>query len=145
MDFEYIQSSLELKYQLPLSYKKLLNNFPQELINRYPVQDDEEDTGNESLSAAEELLSDSQNLIQLNHDFRDWVENADTNIDINQWFAIGSQSGYPNYYLINLKEDSEQVYFFDHDEGEIRKRYSTFHTFLVEVYDSFDSLNDPDY
>jgi hypothetical protein len=145
MDFEYVENSLDLKHQLPLIYKELLKNFPLALIERYPAPGEEAETGDESLSTSEELLSDAQSLIQINQNFRDLVENSEAKIDTDHWFVIGSEPGYPNYYLINLQEDSEQVYFFNHEDGEVTKRYSTLSAFLENVYDTYDSQNDPNY
>lgn len=108
-DLDRIESALDLK--LPAFYRRFVLNYPQHLADEQPEWSDIEKW---------ELANDPDRVIHFNQYVRDARpgEFFDDRAWPTHYFVIGSEQE-QNWYFLDLQSESEVVYLFHHEMGDV--------------------------
>lgn len=110
-DLDRIESTLSLR--LPAAYRRFMLAYPAWLPAQQPDWSDVEQW---------ELANDPERVIHFNQYVRGF--GAGEFFDDGPWpphyFVIGSEHD-QNWYFLDLKSDSDGVFLFHHEEGEVRR------------------------
>ena len=117
-------------------YKQLLENFPSQLINITRADDGSE---REGLVSSVELMSDSADVLDVNHEVRSGSVMHPDGDDF-QWpdqvLVIG-ENGEGDYYCIDLTGKYPGVLFFDHQLVEYEEITESLDEYVELLLESF--------
>lgn len=119
-------------FGFPRYYREFLQNFP-EALRHLPSSGPDPSRK----IAKVELLGSARDVAELNRElwedaYTKWLAESESSEWPREYIAIGSDMR-GNYFLIKANEESPAVWFYDHDEGEICRRFAHLSEFVEEL------------